>query len=94
MSKPALEFSATKFDRLNYLNIQLDVENLNCAIMIRTLLLGILFYSCQQKNTMSNNIETATSGKEQPTSTFVWEVKATDYLGTPYIQKGIVTLIR
>jgi len=34
------------------------------------------------------------AGKEQGTDTFVWEVKATDYKGTPYIQKGTVTLIR
>jgi gliding motility-associated-like protein len=33
-------------------------------------------------------------GKEQGTQTFVWEVKATDYKGMPYIQKGTVTLIR
>jgi gliding motility-associated-like protein len=34
------------------------------------------------------------AGREQGTGTFVWEVKATDYKGIPYIQKGIVTLIR
>ncbi|HYK57060.1 MAG TPA: T9SS type B sorting domain-containing protein, partial [Flavisolibacter sp.] len=33
-------------------------------------------------------------GKEQGTQTFAWEVKATDYKGISYIQKGTVTLIR
>jgi gliding motility-associated-like protein len=33
-------------------------------------------------------------GREQGTGTFVWEVKATDYKGLPFIQKGNVTLIR
>ena len=30
----------------------------------------------------------------QPTGTFVWMVKATDYSGAAYFQKGVVTLIR
>jgi gliding motility-associated-like protein len=34
------------------------------------------------------------SGKAQGTQSFVWEVKATDYKGASYIQKGTVTLIR
>jgi gliding motility-associated-like protein len=34
------------------------------------------------------------NGKGQGTNTFVWEVKATDYMGKVYIQKGVVTLIR
>ena len=33
-------------------------------------------------------------GKDQNSETYVWEVKATDYKGTPYIRKGTVTLIR
>ena len=33
-------------------------------------------------------------GKEQGSNVFVWEVKATDYLGKPYIRKGTVTLVR
>lgn len=52
---------------------------------------GQLVFSTTTNN---NGWDGKVSGKEQPTSTFVWEVKATDYLGTPYIQKGIVTLIR
>lgn len=34
------------------------------------------------------------NGQPQPSSTFVWVVKATDYTGTAYFQKGVVTLIR
>ena len=34
------------------------------------------------------------NGSQQATQTYVWEVKATDYKGQPYIQKGTVTLIR
>lgn len=34
------------------------------------------------------------NGQVQTTGTFVWMVKATDYNGTPYFQKGLVTLIR
>ncbi len=34
------------------------------------------------------------SGVLQSTGTFVWTVKATDYTGKAYFQKGIVTLIR
>jgi hypothetical protein len=30
----------------------------------------------------------------QPTGTFVWMVRATDYTGAAYFQKGVVTLIR
>jgi gliding motility-associated-like protein len=33
-------------------------------------------------------------GKEQSTNTYVWIVKAIDYLGRPYFRKGTVTLIR
>jgi gliding motility-associated-like protein len=33
-------------------------------------------------------------GKGQGTNTFVWEVKATDYTGKIYTQKGVITLIR
>jgi len=33
-------------------------------------------------------------GKEQSTNTFVWMVKAIDYLGNPIVQKGTTTLIR
>jgi gliding motility-associated-like protein len=33
-------------------------------------------------------------GKEQGTAVYVWEVRAVDHLGAPYIRKGTVTLIR
>ena len=33
-------------------------------------------------------------GQLQPTGTFVWMVKATDYTGAAYFQKGVTTLIR
>jgi gliding motility-associated-like protein len=33
-------------------------------------------------------------GKEQSSNTYVWIVKAIDYLGRPYFRKGTVTLIR
>jgi gliding motility-associated-like protein len=33
-------------------------------------------------------------GNQQASGTFVWVVKAVDYLGQPYLQKGTVTLIR
>ncbi len=33
-------------------------------------------------------------GKDQSTNTYVWIVKAIDYLGRPYFRKGTVTLIR
>jgi gliding motility-associated-like protein len=34
------------------------------------------------------------NGNLQSTGTFIWTVKAKDYLGKPYFQKGVVTLIR
>jgi gliding motility-associated-like protein len=34
------------------------------------------------------------AGQAQNTGTFVWSVKAIDYNGKPYFQKGVVTLIR
>ena len=34
------------------------------------------------------------NNQQQPTGTFVWMVKATDYTGAAYFQKGVVTLIR
>jgi len=34
------------------------------------------------------------NGMVQPTGTYVWSVSATDYLGKPYFQKGVFTLIR
>lgn len=34
------------------------------------------------------------SGQEQGSNVYVWQVKAIDYLGTPYFRKGTVTLIR
>ena len=34
------------------------------------------------------------NGQLQSTGTFVWMVRATDYTGAAYFQKGIVTLIR
>lgn len=34
------------------------------------------------------------AGQNQGTNTYVWLVKAVDYLGKPYFQKGTVTLIR
>ncbi len=34
------------------------------------------------------------AGQIQSTNTFVWTVKAVDYIGKPYFQKGVVTLIR
>lgn len=34
------------------------------------------------------------NGLPQPTGTYVWQVKAIDYRGQPYFQKGIFTLIR
>jgi gliding motility-associated-like protein len=33
-------------------------------------------------------------GRDQSTASFVWEVKATDYKGQPFVKKGTVTLIR
>ncbi|HXR79476.1 MAG TPA: hypothetical protein VN763_01090 [Saprospiraceae bacterium] len=33
-------------------------------------------------------------GKQQGTGVYVWMVKAVDYTGVPYFQKGTVTLIR
>jgi gliding motility-associated-like protein len=33
-------------------------------------------------------------GKEQNTATFVWMVKATDFTGKPFLDKGTVTLLR
>lgn len=34
------------------------------------------------------------NGQLQGTNTYVWMVKAIDYLGQPYFRKGMVTLIR
>ena len=34
------------------------------------------------------------NGKDQKTDQFVWEVKATDFKGNAYFQKGTTTLIR
>jgi gliding motility-associated-like protein len=34
------------------------------------------------------------NGKIQSPDTYVWVVKATDYKGRPYLQKGTITLIR
>jgi gliding motility-associated-like protein len=34
------------------------------------------------------------AGKEQPTGTFVWVVKATDFTGKVFFDKGTITLIR
>ncbi len=34
------------------------------------------------------------NGELQSTGTYVWMVKATDHLGKPYFEKGVVTLIR
>ena len=34
------------------------------------------------------------NGQLQATGTFVWSVKATDYTGKAYFQKGVATLIR
>ena len=34
------------------------------------------------------------AGKDQSSQTFVWEVKARDYKGRPYVQKGLVTMVR
>lgn len=33
-------------------------------------------------------------GKEQGSAVYVWELRAVDYLGAPYVRKGTVTLIR
>ncbi|HEY8894256.1 MAG TPA: gliding motility-associated C-terminal domain-containing protein, partial [Niastella sp.] len=33
-------------------------------------------------------------GKTQPSGTYVWVVKAVDYLGTPYMQRGTLVLLR
>jgi gliding motility-associated-like protein len=33
-------------------------------------------------------------GKIQPSGTYVWVVKAVDYLGTPYMQRGTLVLLR
>jgi gliding motility-associated-like protein len=33
-------------------------------------------------------------GKLQPSGTYVWIVKAVDYLGTPYMQRGTLVLLR
>jgi len=34
------------------------------------------------------------AGKIQPSGTYVWMVKATDYLGAPYVQRGTIVLVR
>jgi gliding motility-associated-like protein len=34
------------------------------------------------------------AGKLQPSGTYVWLVKATDYTGAPYIERGTLVLIR
>jgi gliding motility-associated-like protein len=34
------------------------------------------------------------AGKLQPSGTYVWLVKATDYTGAPYMQRGTLVLIR
>ena len=33
-------------------------------------------------------------GQIQPSGTYVWMVKATDYLGAPYVQRGTIVLVR
>ncbi len=33
-------------------------------------------------------------GKVQPSGTYVWMVKAVDYLGAPYVQRGTIVLVR
>jgi gliding motility-associated-like protein len=33
-------------------------------------------------------------GRIQPSGTYVWMVKATDYLGAPYVQRGTIVLVR
>lgn len=34
------------------------------------------------------------AGKPQPSGTYVWMVKAIDYTGAPYVQRGIILLLR
>ncbi len=34
------------------------------------------------------------AGKLQPSGTYVWVVKAVDYLGAPYEQRGYPVLVR
>lgn len=34
------------------------------------------------------------AGKQQPSGTYVWLVKATDYTGAPYVRRGTLVLIR
>ncbi|OQP45669.1 gliding motility-associated C-terminal domain-containing protein [Niastella populi] len=34
------------------------------------------------------------AGKQQPSGTYVWVVKAVDYLGSPYMQRGTLVLVR
>jgi gliding motility-associated-like protein len=52
---------------------------------------GQLVYQSKQS---SPSWDGRVNGLVQPTSTFVWVVKATDYTGAPVFEKGTVTLIR
>ena len=52
---------------------------------------GQLLFSTK---TNGNGWDGKLNGMLQSTGTFVWTVKATDYSGKPYFQKGVVTLIR
>jgi gliding motility-associated-like protein len=51
---------------------------------------GQLLFSSQDGRGWDGNA----SGKPQQTGVYVWMVKAIDYNGKPYIQKGTVTLLR
>jgi gliding motility-associated-like protein len=52
---------------------------------------GKLVFSAENTNTKWDG---TFQGKPQPQDVYVWTVKAIDYKGTVYFQKGIVTLIR
>ena len=52
---------------------------------------GQLVFSSQQANKGWNGL---IEGRQQSTGTYVWVVKAVDFTGKAYFQKGMVTLIR
>lgn len=52
---------------------------------------GQLVYSSQQN---SNGWNGLIGGQQQGTGTYIWVVKAVDFTGKSYMQKGMVTLIR
>jgi gliding motility-associated-like protein len=52
---------------------------------------GQLVFTTQNSN---NGWDGSIGGEVQNTGVFVWLVKAIDYTGKPYFQKGTITLIR